>query len=213
MRRLVALAVLIGLLTAADVAAKTWAQTQVADVTHKHIPGAGPTSATIHSFPFIGRLAIDGTVPQVIVHQQDVHGGPLVFTVITVDLREVKLDRNRLFKKRQVSLTGLGSGTVTAELTESALSQALGVPVTLANGKAQAVVRGVTLSADVAVANNQLLLTPAGLATIRLPIPTVPLLGCASSAEVADGRVRISCTITHVPPELLREANSAIQQP
>lgn len=211
MRRLVALAVLIGLLSAGDIAAKGWAQTQLADVTHQHIPDAGPTSATIHSFPFLGRLAFDGTVPQVIVRQEDVHGGPLVFAVITVDLRDVKVDRNLLLKKRQVSLTGLGSGTVTAELTDSALSQAFGVPVTFADGKVQAVVRGVKLSADVAAANNELLLTPAGLATLRFPIPTVPLLGCASRAEVADGRVRVSCTVTHVPPELLRAANGAIQ--
>ena len=204
MRLLVALVVVAVLLTGVDLAAKRAAEQQLADVTHRAVAAAGPTSAQIDSFPFLGRLVVAGRVARVRVRQVGVAAGPLRFGAVSVDLHGVSVDRDRLLRRREVELTGIDRGTVTAELTQEAVSAVLGVQVTFAGGRATARVGGVAVSVAPSSEDGALLLRPAAGRALRLALPPVPLLPCVDRVAVGDGRAVLACTVHDVPPELLR---------
>jgi hypothetical protein len=205
MKLFVGLLVVLGLLLGADFAARHVAEDQIADVVHARVAAAGPTSADISSFPFVGRLLAAGHVSRLTVRQQDVNAGPLRFAVITVDLHGVRVDRGRLLRRREVELTGIDQGTVTAELTQEAASGLLGARVLFARGRATANVAGIEVAVKASVEKGALVLRADGSdRELRLPIPDVPLLPCVDRVELEAGRAVLACTVHDVPPELLR---------
>jgi hypothetical protein len=120
-----------------------------------------------------------------------------------VDLVGVQVDRNQLLTHRDVKLQRIDSGQITAVLTETTLAQALGLPVQLEGGS----VRVGGASATVSIKDNRVLFAVVGH-PVALPIPKVSVLekGCDGNAVVADGQLRIFCTIHDIPPALLRIA-------
>ncbi len=164
---------------------------------------AGPTSASIESFPFVGRLLTSGQVSRVQVAAADVTVEGLTFARIAVDLRGVTFDRERLVSERRVVLSSLVRGTATAEVTAAQLSERLGVDVTLLAGKAQVRVAGQTVTATASVSDNALRLSVAGLSVPALRIPKLPFVPCVADAEILPGRIRLSCTIDQIPAELV----------
>jgi hypothetical protein len=129
--------------------------------------------------------------------------GRVTFASVSVDLRDVHVDRNRLINDQEVQLTGLGSGTVTAELTDAEVSLLAGTRVRFSPGRVMVTAAGTDVGATVQVNNGSL-----SFAGLRLPIqfrvPRAPLFPCdATSAVVKQGAVDLSCTINRVPPELM----------
>jgi hypothetical protein len=202
-RLLIALAIVLGVLVLGDFVAKAWATSQLRDRAERAVRGATSSSASITSFPFTGRLLLAGSVPKVDVRVGPVVAGRVTFASVSVDLHDVHVDRNRLINDQQVQLTGLGSGTVTAELTDAEVSRLAGTRVTFAPGRVTVSAAGVDVAASVQVTNGSMSFGGLRL-PIQLRIPRAPLFPCdATSAVVKEGAVDLSCTVHDVPPELV----------
>ncbi len=203
---LVALAILVVLFVIGDFVAKGYAETQLRDRARRAVKSASSSSASISSFPFTGRLLLAGSVPEVHVLVAPVVAGRVTFESIALALHDVRVDRNRLINDREVQLTGLGSGTVTDELTDTEISRLAGTRVTFGPGRVRVSAAGVDVAATVQVTDGSM-----SFAGLRLPIkfriPRAPLFPCdATSAVVKQGAVDLSCTVHDVPPELVGRA-------
>jgi hypothetical protein len=197
---------------AADVFARTVAESQLRDRVSAAAGSAGETTASIESFPFLGRLLTAGDVSRIRVASADVTVEGLTLARVAVDLRAVKIDRDRLFSEQKVVLTDLGSGTATAEVTAEQLSERLGVGVTLEQGRARVQVAGQTVTATASVSGNVLQLTVSGFNVPALRIPKLPLLPCVADAEILPGRIRLSCSVDEVPAELVGRPLNELQR-
>jgi hypothetical protein len=201
----VALALLGG-----DLVAKNFAEEQIASIAHDQIADAGPTRASISSFPFLGRLVFAGEVSKVVVVQEDVVAGPLTVASVTVDLRGVHLDRGRLLGDREVFLTGIDRGTVTATITDAEVSRLVQTQLVFTPGVGTATVAGRQVRVRAAIKDDSLVLSAEGLPAIVLPIPQIPLMPCIAEAVIRQGVIDLICSIDEIPPELLRRAQRAI---
>jgi hypothetical protein len=201
-RLFIALVILLVVLLVGDFVAKAYATTQLRDRARQAVRGATSSSASITSFPFTGRLLAAGSVSKVHVRVGPVAAGRVTFASVAVDLHDVHVDRNRLIRERKVQLTGLGSGTVTAELTDVEVSRLAGARVSFAPGRASVNVGGTQVAATVQVTNGTMSLAGARLPQFR--VPRAPLFPCdATSAKVTQGAVELSCTVHNVPAELV----------
>jgi hypothetical protein len=197
------LAFVAGLLVAADVFARTVAESQIRDRVVVAAGPAGETAAHIDSFPFLARLLTGGDVSRIRVSAADVTVEDLTLARVALDLHGVTLDRDRLLSEQKVVLTALDRGTATAEVTAAQLSERLGVAVTLESGRARVRVDDQTVTATASVEDNQLRLSVAGVNVPRLRIPRIPLLPCVADAEILPGRIRMTCTVDQIPAELV----------
>jgi len=199
---LVFLAVLLGL---GDVAARLYAQHQLVRRIDANVASAH-AKVTISSFPFVGRLAVSGTIPKIHTRVSGVSSGRFTFDSIDLTVTGVRLDKSALFKNRRVQLQKISGGTVSADMTEAAVRHALGdLPITLGNGIVQVTIQGVIVTARVSIANNQLTVETAG-APLSVPIPKLPVLPCAANATVSTGHLHLSCAIHDIPPALVQAA-------
>ena len=104
---------------------------------------------------------------------------------------------------QKVQLTGLGSGTVTAELTDVEISRLAGTRVSFRPGQASVDVAGSAVGATVQVTNGTMSFGGARL-PFQFRVPRAPLFPCdATSAKVVQGAVELSCTVHNVPAELV----------
>lgn len=197
------LAILAGLLVAADVGARSVAESQIRDRVVVAAGPAGDTTARISSFPFLARLLTAGDVSRIRVAATDVTVEGLALARVALDLHGVRLDRDRLLSEQKVVLTDLDRGTAIAEVTAGQLSERLGVAVTLEQGRARVRVAGQTVTATASVEDNQLRLSVSGFNVPRLRIPRLPLLPCVADAEILPGRIRMTCSVDQVPAELV----------
>lgn len=196
------LALLAGLLVAADVAARSAAESQIRDRVVIAAGPAGETTAQIDSFPFLVRLLTAGDVSRIRVSATDVTVEDLTLARVALDLRGVTLDRDRLLSDQKVVLTALDRGTATAEVTADQLSERLGVTVTLEAGRARVRIAGQTVTATASISDNRLRLSVSGFDVPTLRIPRLPLLPCVASAEILPGRIRMTCSVDQIPAEL-----------
>ena len=188
---------------AADIGARAVAESQLRERVAASADPAGPTSARIDSFPFLGRLLTAGDISRMRVSAAQITVEGLTFARVSVDLHDVTLDRDRLLSGREIVLESLSSGTAVAEVTQDELSERLGVAVDLEAGRARVRVAGQTVTATASVSNNTLRLSVSGLSIPALRIPRLPLVPCVADAEILPGRVRLSCSVDQVPAELL----------
>jgi hypothetical protein len=201
-RLLIALAILVVLLVVGDFVAKAYATSQLRDRARRAVRDATSSTASIGSFPFTGRLLIAGEVQKVHLRVGPVAAGRVTFASVSLDLNDVHVDRNRLINDQQVQLTGLGSGTVTAELTEAEISRLVGTRVTFHPGRVTVSAAGVDVAATVQLTDGSMSFGGLQL-PIKFRIPRGPLFPCdATTAVVNEGAVDVSCTIDRVPPEL-----------
>jgi hypothetical protein len=197
---------------AADVAARAVAETQLRDRVAVEAGSAGPTTARIDSFPFLGRLLSAGDVSRIRVASADVTVEGLTLARVAVDLRGVRIDRDRLVSEQKVVLSDLESGTATAEVTAEQLSERLGVDVTLEAGRARVRVAGQSVTATASVSDNVLRLVVSGVNVPALRIPRLPLLPCVADAEILPGRIRLTCSVDEVPAELVGRPLDELQR-
>ncbi|HUQ62368.1 MAG TPA: DUF2993 domain-containing protein [Acidimicrobiales bacterium] len=205
---LVVLLLIVGMLVVADFAARAAVEDQLQANLRKDVPSATSASVEIDSFPFLARLLVSGELSELHASATDVDAGPLSLARVTVDLQDVHIDRDALLRQRRVELTGIGKGTATAEITQEELSDALNVPVQLSNGKIGVRAGPLQASAKVSVQDNVIRVNAGPVSLPAIRIPKAPLLPCVANAEILDGRIRVSCTLDEVPPELLRLATT-----
>lgn len=197
------LAVVVGLLAAADIALRTVAESQLRDRVVAAVGPAGETTARIESFPFVPRLLAAGEVARIRLAATEVTVEGLTMARVALDLHGVALDRDRLLSEQELVLASLDRGTATVEVTQAELSQRLGVDVTLESGRARVEVAGQTVTATASVSDNTLRLAVSGLSVPALRIPRLPLVPCVADAEILPGRIRLSCSVDQVPAELV----------
>ena len=200
---------MIGLLLVADVTARAYAESRLQTAVDQH---GGPdvrARAQISSFPFLGRLLVAQDVSHVDLHVDDLGVNGLTFDRVDLALSGVRVDRQKLVADQRVHVTGIDRGEVSADLSQAALSTALGTDVEIIDGKVQALVLGHRVGADVEVRDNRLSLRVAGVTLPTFAIPGTALLPCLGNARVLDGHIRFSCTVDQVPPAVLNLINGA----
>ncbi len=204
MRKLLFVAVLaLVLLVAADFGARQVAEEQIAERVAATEGVQGQAKVEITSFPFLGRLLASGTVTDLAVSVDEVQAERVRFATVAVDLDEVRVSRSELLSERRVVLQDVGRGRARAEMTEQELSRLIDLPVTLERGRARVRVAGQVVTATASVRDNVLRVSVAGVQAPAITIPKLPLVPCVADVELLPGRLRLSCQLDQVPPELV----------
>jgi hypothetical protein len=172
------------------------------------MPEAQRVDAGISSFPFLGRLIVAGKVGEVRIAAIGVRlVGGLDAESIVVDAHNVTIDRGQLTGHRRVVLTGVGHGDVKLTVTGAAISSALGIPVQLTSNGVQATYRGRTVTATLGFRAGAIVVDLSGVASLRVPMPKIPLMPCQPTATVLGDRVVLTCSFDRIPPEMVGAAN------
>ena len=204
MRKLLLVAVLaLVLLVAADFGARQVAEEQIAERVAATEGVQGQAKVEITSFPFLGRLLASGTVTDLAVSVDEVQAERVRFATVAVDLDQVRVSRSELVSERRVVLQDVGRGRARAEMTEQELSRLIDLPVTLERGRARVRVAGQVVTATASVRDNVLRVSVAGVQVPAITIPKLPLVPCVADVELLPGRLRLSCQLDQVPPELV----------
>lgn len=194
---------MLALLVVGDLSARRLAENRLEDRARSEAGQPGSVDARIRSFPFLARLLFSSSVAEVEVHLLDVGSGPIDLAAVDVDLRGVRLDRDRMLSG-EAELEDIDRGTVTVELDAAAIQGVVNLPVSISGDRITVRYRGVSVSARAEAGRDGALVLRAG----RLPPLTVPmtrsrLVSCvAASATIVNNRVRLACDITEVPPGL-----------
>lgn len=203
-----------------DQAAKSWAESKLAERAAAYYPPGSGSSASIRSFPFIGRLLISGSVPQVDVNLDDLLFQAVVVRRLSLEVSDVKLDRSDLFDGR-VRLLDVGQGRLQATVDGPSLSKATGFDLRLTPGQVEVHqrIQGVDVVAKgrLSVKGNLVTVTPTSVQGLAVPasrfavsyrIPGIELLPCEADVEVVQDAAVLSCAITDIPAALVQAAQS-----
>ncbi len=109
-----------------DRAAKGWAESKLAERAAAYYPPGAGSSASIRSFPFIGRLLFLGSIPRVDVNLDDLRFQAVLVRRLSLRVSDVKLDRAELFSGR-VHLDDVGRGRIVATIDGPSLAKAVGL--------------------------------------------------------------------------------------
>lgn len=212
--------VLVLALVVGDQAAKGWAESKLAERAAAYYPPGSGSSASIHSFPFIGRLLFSGTVPQVDVNLDDLKVEAVLIHRLSIHASDVKLNRSDLFHGK-VRLDDIGQGKIVATIDGASLAKAIGVDVRFTPGEAEVHkrIQGVEVAAKgkVTVKGNLITVTPTSVEGLSVPpssltvsyrIPGVEILPCQADVKVVQNGVVLSCAVTDVPAALVQAAQS-----
>ncbi len=212
--------ILLGVIVG-DQAAKGWAEGKLAERAAAYYPPGAGSSASITSFPFIGRLLFLGSVPRVDVNLDDLQVTPVVIRQLSLRVSNVKLDRGELFSGN-VRLEDVGRGTIVATVDGPSLAKAVGLDVRFAPGEVtvRRRIQGVDVVATgtVAVKGNLVTVTPTSVQGLSVPlsrfaisyrIPGADLLPCDDAdVEVEKNALVLACEVTDIPPALVQAAQT-----
>jgi len=205
--RLVALVVVLGLLAGADVAARGYAESEIAARAEAAVPGAHAT-AHIRSFPFVLRLLISGSVQHLDVKLSPVTASRLQLSGLDLALDGLTLDRGRLFSGK-VEPVSLAQGRVAFDVSEAELSKVVGRRITIEAGHLFVDVLGRDVEARVASSDSAVTLTAAGLPVLTIPIERRDLMPCRPQVALGVKVATLSCTFTRIPSALVRASAGA----
>ncbi|MHB1535277.1 MAG: hypothetical protein ACYC1D_11860 [Acidimicrobiales bacterium] len=194
----VVLAVFVGLLSVADVVIRRQVQSGIASRIDQRDPGA-LASVDISSFPFVGRLAVSGTIPEMRIDVTGVTAGPLVFSRVDLNLSYLRIRRGALLHGH-VELVGLRRGVVTADISQESIDHITGLPITFGPGTVGA--GGLEVPVKLSVHRSAVTFRFASLPTLTLNIPSLNLLPCVGGAAIVPGALQVSCTFTGLPAAL-----------
>jgi hypothetical protein len=190
-RLIVAAVVLLVLGFVADIGVKALAESQIETTAQEEAPEAG-ADAAIPVFPFLPPLLIAGNVDEVSLQMTHVPAGAVFFDRLDFDLHGVQISRRALLNERRVELVAIDRGTVTAVVALPAAVRALPLSAVSARVSGRTiVVRG-----------------PGGVSA-SIPMPAPDLVPCSGTATVQADRVRLTCTLEHIPRALVEALNNA----
>ena len=201
----------VGLSFVVDVAVKRLAERKIEERSEAAVGGRAQADADVDSFPFVLRLLASGSAGDISLHVTDVGTSVVDFAFVDVKLRSVTLDKGKLLGQRKAEVTDIDSGTLTVGIDAAAVSKALrGLPVTFKGGNVEVRVAGQVRTAAVSLAaGGALRLTVPQGPSVSIQVPQTALGSCQATAlKVDDDAIRLSCTLTEIPPALLR----AVQQ-
>ena len=219
--RLVVLVIVLAALVGADVAARAYAEAQLAEQAAAYYPPSGRASASIESFPFLGRLAASGHVPELTLRLEDLVAEILTVRHLDFALSDVTLDRSELVAGR-IRVLDIGAGRIEALLDGGSLARAVGLDLRFRDGEVEVhrTVAGVDVSARgrVTLEGNRLRVVPTSVQGLRLPasaftvsydIPGVELLPCAAGVRAVPEGLLVTCAVDDIPPVLVPGAAAA----
>ena len=166
------------------------------------------SDATVHSFPFLGRLVANGEVDRFTLRLDDVATGTVTLASFELDVDDVTFDRSNLMNS-EVEIDDIGTATVTATIDEETASEVVGLPVTLAEGEVAVTVNGQQLAAGVDTSEEAIVLAVPSEEIPPIPIPENDYLPCAADVTVGDGEFSLSCTVEELPPVIDQAIGSA----
>ena len=203
-----------------DQAAKGWAESKLAERAADYYPPGAGSSASIRSFPFIGRLLFLGSIPRVDVNLDDLRFQAVLIRRLSLRVSDVKLDRGELFSGR-VRLEDVGEGQIVATVDGPSLAKATGVDVRFTPGQVEVhqKIRGVDVVAkgQLSVKGNLVTVTPTSVQGLAVPasrfaisyrIPGTEILPCQADVRIIQNAVVLSCDVTDVPAALVQAAQS-----
>lgn len=177
-----------------ELVAPQLAASSIEDHVRAQTEGAVGVSADVGPFPVVTRLLATERVQRLGVTLDEVAAQQLTFASVRLELRGVELDRNELLNGN-VRVRGMQDGQATAVLDTNALTDALGVPVRIEDGRLVAEVAGTEIAVPLESQGRTLGL-PSGLPDIALP----DLVTCTDvSTVVEDDRIELSCTLQEIP--------------
>ncbi|MDQ6616203.1 MAG: DUF2993 domain-containing protein [Actinomycetota bacterium] len=201
MRKLLGFVVFLALvLGAADIASRIAIQRQLEQRVNSYVP-SGAAKVTIHSFPFLPKVAANGRIDRITAHARQVSQGEFVLDQVDITMTGVRIHRSRLLRERKLEIVAIETGTVTTDMTQADLGRLVGVPVTLGAGSARVTVAGVSVTGRISISNGRLRLESAGL-PVTVPIPTLPVLPCLAEVRIIPGHLVASCTFHQIPAAL-----------
>lgn len=207
MRKLVVFLVVVGLLyTIGELVAQRWAGDRLAKRVDTELPGA-KASATISSFPMVGRLVVDGTVRQVSVHITGATDGSLRFNDINMRIVDLRLSRQQLVEHQRFVVKGVRRVVVNADLSQASVAHAVGLPLQLGDGTVG--LAGVHVHAQLRVDGQRVIVTLGSLREVSFSVPDLSVLPCVGGASIHPGVLRLSCTTTTVPQTIVNAVTRA----
>lgn len=191
---LVGLLVLTAVLAlAVELVAPVLAGNRIEEQVREQTQEAAGVDADVGTFPVVTRLLATERVQRVTVTLEEVAHQQITFATVRYELRGLRLDRDALLRG-DVRVTGMEGGEVTAEIEPGALTDALGVPVEITDGRLSAA--GVDAEVGPEVQGRSLVLPTGGLPGVDLPEDLIP---CQPEPSINEDRVRVSCALQDVP--------------
>lgn len=204
----------VALAAVGDLAGKNFAEDKIAERAEAAAGGRARASADVDSFPFVLRLLTSGSAGDISLHVEDVATSAVDLARVDLDLEGVRLDRAKLLSDREAEVTEIDRGTISVGIDAEAVSKALGgIPVTIRGDTVEVRVAGRVVTADVTVASaGSIRVTVPRGPSATIGIPRTDLIACeGETLSFDDDRLRVSCTITEVPPALLRAAQQRVR--
>jgi hypothetical protein len=172
---------------------------------------ADSVSVEIDSFPVVPTVLSTAGVRRLVVTLDGVDGDEVDITRLSVELEGPALERSALLDG-EAALDKVDRAVLTAEIDEADVADALtplGVSVVdLTPGGVRVTANGVTVDAQVTVADGVLRVSADGVGSLDVPLPRTDLFPCDPSGEVLADRVRVSCSINTVPEWLVKQATT-----
>jgi hypothetical protein len=198
-RKLVVLAVVLVALVAGDAVAKSAATSAIESGVKAKVLGVASVHASIHSFPFTGRLLAAGEVSRLDLELDQVAGHGVDVAELGIRATDLELDRNVLLGKAHVRITGVHRVTVSATITEAEVRALTHADVHLLADRATVTVAGRTLTAGVDASAGHIRLSLGGLPALSIPEPDTALFPCTIEVKVVTGALRAVCTSDRLP--------------
>jgi hypothetical protein len=211
----IAAVVVIGLGFVADQMARSWAEAKLAERAAASYPAAS-SSASIRSFPFLVRLALQGGVRELEIRMQDVRFDPLLVRRLDLDLRMVEVDRGEL-RRGRVRLLDIGEGRVDLRIDGPSVARAVGADLRFRDGSVEVHRRvgsvDVVARGQVTLDGNTMRLQPtsvegaslpASAFAVAYPVPPSLLPPCRAELRAVAEGLAVGCTFNEVPESLLR---------
>jgi hypothetical protein len=122
-----------------------------------------------------------------------------VFDRVELRLVDLRVKRSALLQGK-VEPVSIGSGTVSAEVTQASVDASTHLPVVLGNGTVGA--DGVELAASVTVSGDRVLVQVLHAMSFSVTIPVLDVLPCVGAARIVPGALELSCSFSSLPPVL-----------
>jgi hypothetical protein len=190
---------IVGLLVLGDRAAKGAAESAIASEVAKRTPGAGSVDAEISSFPFVGRLVLQGKVPKLALTIDRVTGHGIDVSELRVLVRDLEIDRSAVAGGKP-EIIAIDSMTVAATISEATVRAVSGADVRLLDDRVAVSVAGQTVEGKAVVRDGRIAVdTFGGPLPFGIPVPDTGLLPCTPEVTVTTGALRLACTAESLP--------------
>jgi hypothetical protein len=188
--------VLIGGLVIGDQAAKGYAESTIETAVRRKVEGVADVDASISSFPFVGRLLVQGRVSHFGLSLHQLVGHRIPVEELDLDVDGLELDRGSLIDSNHVEITGVDEVRFRARITRANVEAVLG-PLT-------DVAFSLTDGASLTVADGRVQLG----AGVSFPLPGSEVIPCDATARVEHDEVVIECSADHLPQIVLDAVGS-----